>query len=582
MAAAHASELVTELQTEYERSRAFLSALEQSLKESRVCEDKREATADGSELDAADAEAPVTCDAPAPPKESGSLKGKLARFFSRKESKSSSSSKVVVVDPTAANDANVSSVQGLRRASVVALGDHLVHPDSFSVHSSGNPQLTNRAQSFVTRSGNSLAAMPAPQPSRTSTVRRATSFRVAPAASASQVAPEAVPPYPAAAAAITAASSGQLSLPAVDLRRSESRGVTSTGSGTGGGTSGASLFRKLQQLHAPISECGDGGEKLSGGSSGNGALLAPSSAAAAACGLLPELLQQLPAAGSLPAGGAFPNAQRARSLQQLQSSFRRRSATTLDAVGFQAVGAISAAGPLQQYSRSQLLTAATAAAGDCSSTSGANSTVLAAAAGSNSPRARRGLQHRPPSSLRSQSFRYFGSSANSNAPAASFMPGAPAAPMHINEHADLAPEHDSDEEVDDSVFGGGIEAALPTRRIASTGPAASLMTSLLRRGDLKTAAAAWAPPTAGASGGGTSPAASSGSTALVPTPPPLGSLGLLGPQPLLPGLLSAAAAAASGSQHMSQHRRKPLRAASTTCVMGPSLHGLSSAAACNN
>ncbi|KAG2442323.1 hypothetical protein HXX76_002409 [Chlamydomonas incerta] len=550
MAAAHVSELVTELQTEYERSRAFLSALEQSLKKSRVDEDNREATADGSELDAADAEAPatngtVTCDAPAPPKKSGSLKGKLARFFSRKESKSSSSSKMVVVDPTAENDANVSSVQGLRRASVVALGDHL---DDSCVASGGHSQLAKRSQSFVTRSGNSLAAMPAPQLS-SAAMLRATSFRATPVASASQFQLDnIVPPYPAAAASVTAASASQLSLPAVEFRRGSfsmargggaagglpaGLGHTSSGcrrrsvevmlgqqapspsggsfsgggrrasvetayvasgaaasvsvtSGTGaaGGcssTSGASLFKKLQQLHVPVSECG-----------------------------LPELSPCSPratlAGGTLfgPGGSGAagsPTSQRAQSMQH-SPSFQRRSVASSAQHTFVDGAAQSGFGALQHPTASidggaDMLTLAQAGAGSLSGAS-----------------ARRSSLHMPPSAapslaaLRSQSFRHGGGGSRASTGTGCGACAVTAAAI-TNEHADLAPEDEEDEE--DGVLCGG-ESATPARRVASMGPiaggaATSLMTSLLRRADVVMAAAA-ASPTGGS--GGASPRIVSG------------------------------------------------------------------------
>ncbi|KAG2433518.1 hypothetical protein HYH02_012636 [Chlamydomonas schloesseri] len=596
------SQLVSELASEYDRSRAFLSALEQSLQESRANEDGPEANADGSLAPETDAQAPeAICDAQqgaAPPKKSGSLKGKLARFFSRRESKSSSSSKVVVVDPTAENNTNVSSVQGLRRASVVALGDHI---EDSCVVSSGHSQLAKRSQSFMTRSGNSLAAMPAPHMSSAAVLRATTSFRATPTTSASQIhADGLVPPYPAAPT--VAASASQLSLPAVDLRHSSfslargsggtagggglpslghassmrrrsveellgqapsASGVSFSGGGSArrasiempygaagtaallpttsghgaaagcgavkstgtscGATSGTSLFKKLQQLHVPMSECGLpelpqcsphatlAGSTMFGPPCGTGGPPCgpggPGSPAAATVAGSPAAAAAAAGASVSTAASAAASQHRALSMSmsmQHSPSSQRRSVTSAQHTFIDAASTLHSVPSMD---------------GGAGGAGGGN--ALLGSASPSGASARRSSLHMPPSAslslsaLRSQSFRHGGGSRGSTGTGCGAC-AATAAAAIINEHADLAPEGNDDDHDDqgdgEETTAGGIEAAMPARRTASVGPvaggaASSLMANLLRRADVVMAAAAAAAPTIGGGGGGGSGAA---------------------------------------------------------------------------
>ncbi|KAG2433517.1 hypothetical protein HYH02_012635 [Chlamydomonas schloesseri] len=434
-----------------------------------------------------------------------------------------------------------------------------------------------------------------------------------------------------AAAAAAADEMRQLSLPAMDLKRNGSSRAASSGalSTGGGGDGGASLFRRLQQQHVPLtSDCGDEGSKLSysGGGGVSAAVSATGAGAATApCALLPEL--QIPGSpvtasgrstlrgsGGVSAAGVFDNPQQcALSLQQQPpSAFRRRSATALDAAGLlllATTGFTSTAGPLMQpqqaQSQPQLLLPTASATDDGS---GAKAVASPVPADWYSPSARRAstllVHHKPPSPLRSQSSQHFASSSRAAAhsggvesvdsPAssmaaaasASCISGACASSIRINAHADLALADDDggDGHGDDlegtlaGGFGGVLDSMpqvvarrAPSSSLKALGPAASTMAGpLLRRGD--GGHGVIGAVVAAAFGGGSGslpPRAPAGcSNALMPTPPPAGPLVPQPPPPASAGALLGAAG---------QHHRKPHRAASITWVLdgsSPSLQGL--------
>eukprot|EP00198_Chlamydomonas_reinhardtii_P003942 XP_001693278.1 predicted protein [Chlamydomonas reinhardtii] len=279
--------------------------------------------------------------------------------------------------------------------------------------------------------------------------------------------PYAVAPGAGAATSVPAVTSGT------------GAGITSNVNSCG--TSGASLFKKLQQLNLPISECG-----------------------------VPELLSPVasPRATLLAGSTLFAPGQAATTSQRTQSmqhspSFQRRSVTSTTSSAqhtfVDGAAAHIASGAMQP----------TASMADC----GADALQLSQAGtggSSSGASARRSSLHMPPSAapslsaLRSQSFRH-GGVGGSVSRTSTTGPGcgtcATTAAAITNEHADVAPEDN-----DDDKFGGeldGVEASMLERRVASMGPmpggaATSLMASLLRRAD--GAIAASAPPTGGSSG----------------------------------------------------------------------------------